>query len=523
MRRWIITGIVMAMCSTIQASQNTNIWPSYKHPRSLMSQLNECYTGLLERYTVCGLAVTNVTSPVTNRPNRATVDGFKEDIQTIIPYFWNTNNPISNANTIVYYSMTNIFDVVKIPTNYFDWTPDRGISGIGGYTNDTTVGHAYGFTNEYTVQGGTNFPAGRTNWYTTDYGIQPIRDILEKAQYTTAMGTIDNGVTNTLKVGHVWFNLKYAQQEGGYAATTFDQEVVDDWNYDYSSNINYNVEYEPFGGWPLYWIGAIMDWAREPNDTVINATNYASSDPFDNNIAFWETVTNRTRTGAWDYCYKLTSLGTNTASDWTGGGSVNLAGDTYINALWVTNGNPQIWADSETYLIMGQAAPYQYTVYGENGFHPVSTGYIEFVEEYLGARVDVNKSYNYLYTATNATGSYRPIVTNFDSGRQLYVYGDYPPTYIASTYGDGIVTNMFVWDVEDYLPRLVLTNYFPVGTEEIAGYSEHTNATFVITNDVLPDLDVPFDGDTDAEQKGWGASKAVWTVNWFVTNGFTIQ
>jgi hypothetical protein len=60
--------------------------------------------------------------------------------------------------------------VARLPTNYFSYTPWRCLNGLGPFTNDATVGHAHGWTNEYTAAGGTNFPAGRSTWYTTDYG-----------------------------------------------------------------------------------------------------------------------------------------------------------------------------------------------------------------------------------------------------------------------------------------------------------------------------------------------------------------
>lgn len=523
MRKWII--IVMLMCNTAKASQNTNLWPSYEHPRKLMDQLNECYTGLVERYIVCGLSPTNVTVPNTNRPNRVTLEGFKADIQVIAPYFWNTNFPISNASDVVYWNPTTLVYAVYAPSNYYSHTFNRGISGIGGYTQDTTVGHGYGFTNEYTVtnQAGVNFPGSRTNWYTTDYGIQPLRDMLEALKYTTADATIDVGESQDFaRVGHVWFNMTYPTNAGGY------QEYYDDWNYDAVTNINYNQLYAP--GWPLIWIGAITDTATEPGDTIVDNRAWTSSgggsSHFD--FDFFLTSTNRDRTGDWSYSYKIISTGTN---------DFDVAGAPPVLSMYIESGgldeyiygaasDPLIW-NTETNYVRLTSIPEQYTI---NGYASSVTGLIDvgtitgefsFVETYIGARVDANRSYTFLYTSTNATGNFRPLITNYNSGRQLYVYGDYPNTYMRSLYSDGTIQDSFAWDVPTNLPPLVLTNYFPVGSEEVAGYLVHTNDTFTMSSGAAAES-IPFEG-TGEIQTGWGASKGVWTVNWFVTNGFTIQ
>ena len=72
----------------------------------------------------------------------------------------------------------------QLPQNYFYYTPLRGLSGLGeqgsASNNYDGVGHPHGVTNQFTVLGGTNFPAGRTAWYTTDYGLEGMTGIVSK-------------------------------------------------------------------------------------------------------------------------------------------------------------------------------------------------------------------------------------------------------------------------------------------------------------------------------------------------------
>jgi hypothetical protein len=75
--------------------------------------------------------------------------------------------------------------LAKTPTNLFDFTPYRGLDGVGPFTNDTSVGHPHGWTNEYTVAGGSYFDGSRTNWYTTDYGWDDLRAAITNLRYRT--------------------------------------------------------------------------------------------------------------------------------------------------------------------------------------------------------------------------------------------------------------------------------------------------------------------------------------------------
>jgi hypothetical protein len=84
---------------------------------------------------------------------------------------------------------SNVLAYYHFPTNYLDFTPQRW---LGGHTNDPSAA-PHGFTNAYTVAGGTNYPPGRSCWYTTDYTFAPVVTLLNamtiRATYPTLFAT----------------------------------------------------------------------------------------------------------------------------------------------------------------------------------------------------------------------------------------------------------------------------------------------------------------------------------------------
>lgn len=189
---------------------NTNVWPAWQHPRDTMSQMSDCFWALQERRAAF-LNATNWPGVDTNlfasndyRKFRYNMDILRNATEGL----WLTSMGIvdgtvlDESGTLNAYFATNqgelatiprssaITNLMKltIPTNFFTIYsgPYRvELSGLGGYTNDiAAIGHAHGFTNELTMAGGTNYPAGRTNWYTTDYGLDNLKAILQSVKYT---------------------------------------------------------------------------------------------------------------------------------------------------------------------------------------------------------------------------------------------------------------------------------------------------------------------------------------------------
>jgi hypothetical protein len=111
-----------------------------------------------------------------------------------------TNTPTKyTATNMAVMSVAAWLAYSKLPTNFLDYTPYRGLDGVGPFTYDPTVGHPHGWTNAYTVAGGTNYPAGRTNWYTTDYGWDGLRHLT-----TNFIVQIDR---NSGNIGRSWASI----------------------------------------------------------------------------------------------------------------------------------------------------------------------------------------------------------------------------------------------------------------------------------------------------------------------------
>jgi hypothetical protein len=178
--------LIMIMCILgIKAeAQWSNCWPAWEYPRKMNTQLDNLSSSVLERCHAFRHFNTPL-APTFWRFDRTVLTNLKGNVVYMLDGFdytgWINTNGLAYTNALLvgrYLRTTSIYERARIPTNYFTYTPWRGLNGVGGYTNDPTVGHPHGWTNEYTVAGGTNYPAGRTNWYTTDYGMDELRRVV---------------------------------------------------------------------------------------------------------------------------------------------------------------------------------------------------------------------------------------------------------------------------------------------------------------------------------------------------------
>jgi hypothetical protein len=193
------------------------------------AQLHECYTATVERCQAIG--TTAPATPTNYLAGYQTLTNIKSRLSAVIPSFVNhtlldATTPVASnyflANpgfsaTVPVYTVTGLLSYLKLPTNFFAYSPYLGASGLGAYTNDATVPYAHGQTNSFTITGGTNFPTSRTNWYDTDYGFAAIPTIISNLLWTSFTTT---AVATNRFYGFgeepTWAATK-AEAEGAYA------------------------------------------------------------------------------------------------------------------------------------------------------------------------------------------------------------------------------------------------------------------------------------------------------------------
>ena len=177
---------------------DTNAWPAYLNSRAGRIHALNCASSVVEKAdSVSGAPSTLYPSVSFWRLQRGNCIEVKEKLLEVssATYSWTTNTTVSavaiaaNADAnyppnvdalIVSNSIRNkieLCQIAKVPTNFFEYTPYRGLDGVGPFTNDATVGHPHGWTNASTAAGGSVFPSGRSKWYTTDYGWDSVKAV----------------------------------------------------------------------------------------------------------------------------------------------------------------------------------------------------------------------------------------------------------------------------------------------------------------------------------------------------------
>jgi len=187
--------MTMILIPVVASAQWGTNWPAWQYPREQNDQIRQCYSATVERCSAVGISAPS--APTWYRANRTTVINIKAKVKALVPLFADINASTNGADLEHYFltvgtnsssvipvcTVTGLLAGLNVPTNYFDYTPWRGISGIGGNVDDESVGHAYGKANSTTASGGTNYPSGRTCWYTTDYGVEGLTGIVSRLMW----------------------------------------------------------------------------------------------------------------------------------------------------------------------------------------------------------------------------------------------------------------------------------------------------------------------------------------------------
>lgn len=169
----------------------------WEHPRQGATMLREAYSSAVERYEAQPFGSHVPPEPSFWRTTSGDFQAIKEALRDCIDdgfvggyglsgvYFADPFQAQEGVYTITgeipVLSSTAALWKVMMPTNYFEYTPFRAMAGFPACTNDTLIDYRWKWTNSYTVAGGNNFPPGRTNWYTWDYGF---------ARFTNIMGIL---------------------------------------------------------------------------------------------------------------------------------------------------------------------------------------------------------------------------------------------------------------------------------------------------------------------------------------------
>ena len=315
----VAASLFILFCHSAPGQWDPAIWPACDHPRDARAQFSQVYSGILERFVIAIGPEWAPAAPTFYRGFRAFLADAKDQMHPDVDnrYFWSYDSDsawvdtnlaaggifdawyaTNSANPLLQW--TNVCARHNLPTNYFDFTPYWGeLTGLGGHTDEVAViGHAHGWTNEYTAAGGPYLPPGRTRWYTTDYGIDQMKTILGEFTWRVGLPFWGYGQCVTQAYGNGYSHVSWAD-----AATACQANYVTQrW---YSANGNAAYGYCETNEWGWVW-----DW-----------TAYARAVQWE-----WEL------TAAYRITNKTCSLDCYVRGSFPPGGSYST------NAVWYDNG-----------------------------------------------------------------------------------------------------------------------------------------------------------------------------------------
>jgi len=190
---------------TYGTSPVTN-WPSTNGYNSVVDSAAWAYGAIDERGEAMFSGSYNPSSLSGLKTHKAILESLKSDYLGDLmddwePYYWVRKDCATNGSFADYFAHSSrptdlpMIDGVpavaasaNLPTNFLEYTPDRCLGGVGPLTNDASVGTGHGWTNSSTAAGGNTFPAGRSAWYTTDYGWPSLKSALQALAWTRNWG-----------------------------------------------------------------------------------------------------------------------------------------------------------------------------------------------------------------------------------------------------------------------------------------------------------------------------------------------
>ncbi|MBM4094186.1 MAG: hypothetical protein FJ276_32985, partial [Planctomycetes bacterium] len=250
MRRQIIMAAMATGLAAAGAARGagwpTNAYPPWQHVRQSRIWADCTYSAATER--AAALGISGPAAPTwwsglfrDSRPDLvkykawyrtnavsflAVIADPEAHLEAGWPISYTNLNPSGPAAYWPRVTLTGLLANASLPTNYFDYTPLRDLSGLGMFTNDTdyaATGRAYGHTNARTAAGGT-VPTNRTAWRTTDYGWAGITSLAARLTATEIVVTPTTYATNSSYSNAVFYGGS-GSPAGDWASACADAEA----------------------------------------------------------------------------------------------------------------------------------------------------------------------------------------------------------------------------------------------------------------------------------------------------------